>query len=111
MRSPARGSRSSCAGEIRAARWVHTYADAKPSELVVLVDSYGLLALAFDRESAAAALGAARRERRHAGAGRRRGRADPGEPWMRPGTTIAIVVLLFLILAAATAQFVFKLGF
>jgi S-adenosylmethionine hydrolase len=43
-------------GEIRAARWVHTYADAKPSELVLLVDSYGLLALAFDRESAAAAL-------------------------------------------------------
>src|SRR4051794_1506057 len=41
-------------GEIRAARWVHTYADAKPSELVLLVDSYGLLALAFDRESAAA---------------------------------------------------------
>ena len=44
-------------GEIRAARWVHTYADAKPSELVLLVDSYGLLALAFDRESAAATLG------------------------------------------------------
>jgi hypothetical protein len=30
---------------------------------------------------------------------------------LRPGTTIAIVVLLFLILAAAAAQFVFKLGF
>jgi S-adenosyl-L-methionine hydrolase (adenosine-forming) len=43
--------------EIRAARWVHTYAEAKPSELVVLVDSYGLLSLALDRESAAAALG------------------------------------------------------
>ena len=43
-------------GEIRAARWVHTYADAKPSELVVLVDAYGLLALAYDRESAAATL-------------------------------------------------------
>src|SRR6188472_646306 len=43
-------------GEIRAARWVHTYADAKPSELVVLVDSYGLLSLALDRESAAATL-------------------------------------------------------
>ena len=42
---------------IRAARWVHTYADAKPSELVLLVDSYGLLSLALDRESAAAALG------------------------------------------------------
>jgi len=44
-------------GEIRAARWVHTYADAKPSELVLLVDSYGLLALALDRRSAAAELG------------------------------------------------------
>ena len=41
---------------IRAARWVRTYADAKPSELVLLVDSYGLLSLALDRESAAAAL-------------------------------------------------------
>jgi S-adenosyl-L-methionine hydrolase (adenosine-forming) len=43
-------------GEIRAARWVHTYADAKPSELVLLVDSYGLLSLAYDRESAATTL-------------------------------------------------------
>ena len=41
----------------RTARWVRTYADAKPSELVVLVDSYGLLSLAFDREPAAVALG------------------------------------------------------
>jgi S-adenosyl-L-methionine hydrolase (adenosine-forming) len=45
------------AGDIRVARWVRTYADAKPSELVLLVDSYGLVALALDRESAAAALG------------------------------------------------------
>jgi S-adenosylmethionine hydrolase len=43
--------------EIRVARWVHTYSDARPSELVLLVDSYGLLAMALDRESAAAALG------------------------------------------------------
>ena len=41
----------------RQARWVHTYADAKPSELVLLVDSYGLLALALDRKSAAADCG------------------------------------------------------
>ena len=41
----------------RAARWVETYADAKPSELVLLVDSYGLLSLALDRRSAAAELG------------------------------------------------------
>ena len=44
-------------GQIQVARWVHTYADAKPSELVLLVDSYGLLALALDREPAAVALG------------------------------------------------------
>lgn len=41
---------------VRAARVVHTYSDAKPSELVLVVDSYGLLSLALDRESAAAAL-------------------------------------------------------
>jgi S-adenosylmethionine hydrolase len=34
-------------------RWVDTFADAKPSELVVLVDSYGLLTLALDRQSCA----------------------------------------------------------
>jgi len=38
----------------RGARWVGTYADAKPSELVVVVDGYGLLSLALDRASAAA---------------------------------------------------------
>ena len=41
---------------VRVARWVHAYADAKPSELVLLVDSYGLLSLALDRESAAGML-------------------------------------------------------
>ncbi len=40
--------------QVRAARWVQTYADAKPSELVIVVDSYGLTALALDRASAAA---------------------------------------------------------
>ncbi len=44
-------------GQTRLARWVGTYAEAKPSELVVLVDSYGLLAVALDRRSAAAELG------------------------------------------------------
>jgi S-adenosylmethionine hydrolase len=38
----------------RRARWVHAYGDAKPSELVLVVDSYGLLSLALDRDSAAA---------------------------------------------------------
>lgn len=41
------------ADSARVARWVVAYADAKPSELVVLVDSYGLVALALDRRSAA----------------------------------------------------------
>ena len=41
-------------GETRAARWVGTYADARSSELVLVVDSYGLLSLALDRRSAAA---------------------------------------------------------
>jgi S-adenosylmethionine hydrolase len=46
------------AGErVKSARWVHTYSDARPSELVLLVDSYGLLALALDRRSAAAEYG------------------------------------------------------
>lgn len=41
----------------KSARWVHTYADAKPSELVLLVDSYGMVSLALDRHSAAAEYG------------------------------------------------------
>lgn len=40
-------------GSVRMARWVRTYTDAKPSELVLLVDSYGLLSLAMHRTSAA----------------------------------------------------------
>jgi S-adenosyl-L-methionine hydrolase (adenosine-forming) len=44
-------------GRAKAARWVHTYAAARPSELVLLVDSYGLAALALDRRSAAAEYG------------------------------------------------------
>jgi hypothetical protein len=43
--------------EARMARWVGTYSDARPSELVVLTDSYGLLSIALDRASAAAACG------------------------------------------------------
>jgi S-adenosylmethionine hydrolase len=39
--------------QVRSVRWVHTYADAKPAELVLLVDSYGLASLALDRASAA----------------------------------------------------------
>lgn len=41
----------------KAARWVETYAQARPSELVLLVDSYGLVSLALDRRSAAAEYG------------------------------------------------------
>ncbi len=43
-----------CGERVKAARWVRTYAEARPSELVLLVDSYGLIALALDRRSAAA---------------------------------------------------------
>jgi len=48
-----------CGERSKAARWVQAYADARPSELVVLVDSYGLVALALDRRSAAAEYGLA----------------------------------------------------
>jgi S-adenosyl-L-methionine hydrolase (adenosine-forming) len=41
---------------VRTARWVHTYAEAKASELVLVVDSYGLCSLALDQRSAAAEL-------------------------------------------------------
>ena len=39
--------------ESRRARYVSAFADAKPSEGVVLVDSYGLLTVALDQRSAA----------------------------------------------------------
>ena len=52
-----RAAGSGHAEQIRVARWVTTYAEAKPSELVMLVDSYGLLALCLDRASAADELG------------------------------------------------------
>jgi S-adenosylmethionine hydrolase len=40
----------------RRARWVRTFADARPSELIVLVDSYGMCTLALDRRAAATEL-------------------------------------------------------
>ncbi|MGH8992960.1 MAG: SAM hydrolase/SAM-dependent halogenase family protein [Acidimicrobiia bacterium] len=43
--------------EPRTARWVGTYAEAASMELVVVVDSYGLVSLAFDRSPAAETLG------------------------------------------------------
>lgn len=39
--------------ERRRARWVGTYGEAGPAELVVVVDSYGLVSLALERASAA----------------------------------------------------------
>ncbi len=86
----------------RQARWVHTYADAKPSELVLLVDSYGLLALALDRKSAAIDCGLRAGSARHA--------RTAGGGRMRPGTTIAIVALLVAILLAGVLQFVVHLN-
>jgi S-adenosylmethionine hydrolase len=52
--SPGRPTEVRMGERVKAARWVHTFADAKPSELVLLVDSYGMVALALDRRSAAA---------------------------------------------------------
>ena len=53
--APTVGKAAVSAGDqARSVRWVDTYADAKPSELVLLVDSYGLTTLALDRSSAAA---------------------------------------------------------
>jgi S-adenosyl-L-methionine hydrolase (adenosine-forming) len=43
-------------GRDRRAHWVTAFADAKPSELALVVDSYGMCALALDRRSAAAEL-------------------------------------------------------
>jgi S-adenosylmethionine hydrolase len=43
-------------GEERRAHWVTAFAEAKPSELALVVDSYGMCALAFDQRSAAAEL-------------------------------------------------------
>ena len=43
--------------EARRARWVATYAEARPSELVILIDSYGLASIAIDRRSAAVECG------------------------------------------------------
>lgn len=53
----------------RRAHWVSAFADAKPSELALLVDSYGMCALAFDQRSAA------------------------GELQARAGTTLTLVAL------------------
>lgn len=43
--------------ERRTARWVGTYAEAEGMELLVVVDSYGLVSLALDRAPAAEELG------------------------------------------------------
>jgi S-adenosylmethionine hydrolase len=43
----------SIGGKDRRAHWVSAFAEAKPSELALLVDSYGMCALALDRRSAA----------------------------------------------------------
>ena len=83
----------------------------------MLVDSYGLLSLAYDRRVGGRRPGSPRRQPGHRRARGRRDRphAHPGAavervPLVRPGTTIAIVILLVLILGAAVAQFVLRLG-
>ena len=59
--------------ERRTGRWVTTYAQARPFELAVVVDSYGLVSLTGDRRAAADELGL------HAGSAVTLG-PSPGEP-------------------------------
>jgi S-adenosylmethionine hydrolase len=67
----------------RRARWVRAFADAKPSELILLVDSYGMCALALDRRSAAAEL------RVHAGSPISLA-TERGAPFAEPGVAIGM---------------------
>lgn len=46
-----------CGEDRRTGRWVSSYAEAKPLELAVVVDSYGLVSLTLDRRPAAEELG------------------------------------------------------
>jgi len=46
-----------CGHDKRTGRWVSSYAEAGPLELAVVVDSYGLVSLTFDRRPAAEELG------------------------------------------------------
>ncbi|MCA1846546.1 MAG: SAM-dependent chlorinase/fluorinase, partial [Actinobacteria bacterium] len=46
-----------CGQDRRTGRWVGSYAEAKPHELAVVVDSYGLVSLTLDRRAAAEELG------------------------------------------------------
>jgi S-adenosylmethionine hydrolase len=44
------------ADQVRTARRAHTYGDIKPGEVGLVVDSYGLVSIALDRQSASAQL-------------------------------------------------------
>jgi S-adenosylmethionine hydrolase len=46
-----------CGQDRRTGRWVGSYAEARPLELAVVVDSYGLVSLTLDRRPAAEELG------------------------------------------------------
>jgi S-adenosyl-L-methionine hydrolase (adenosine-forming) len=46
-----------CGEDRRTGRWVSSYAEARPLELAVVVDSYGLVSLTLDRRPAAEELG------------------------------------------------------
>ena len=107
---------------VRTAVRAATYGDLQPSQVGLVVDSYGLLSVTVARGSAADTLGLeagdeislvpldARRRRRHAR--RRRHRPRPHLPRhppapkavMRPGTTIVLAALLALILGASAIQ-------
>ena len=85
-------------------RWVDTFADAKPSELVVLVDSYGLLRPRPRPPERRRSPPPAGRHRRHAPARRRHRSRRGGDP-MRRGTAVILAALLILILLASLIQF------
>lgn len=73
--------------ETRRARWVPTYSAARPSEPVLVVDSYGLLSISLDRDSAARELGLARGTKVRVVPPEEPGppdAADPGEPTSTP---------------------------
>ena len=123
---PATRSRSASAsrrriGErpTRRARWVRTFADAKPSELILLVDSYGMCTtrprppLGGDRATAVHAGSpiTLATERGAPGIGcraRRPDRAGPQGGPMRRGTSLILVLLLAAIFLAAIIQFTVK---
>ena len=107
--------------EVRTAHRVATYDEIGAGAIGLVLDSYGLLAVALMRRSAAGelGLGAGRRgdavgavggpRRRHHGAGGAPGprpAARIGSRPVRPATTLALALLLVVIVVAGVASLV-----